>query len=76
MQIFIKHETTYMIKDEFTQFCSIYLSLQLAVYGRTRKTENCLAINSFQDITYMLRNEPMFYNYKWLLNNSSEHYGT
>lgn len=46
------------------------------MYGRTRKTANCLAINSFQEITYMLTNELTFYNYKWLLNNSLEHYGT
>lgn len=46
------------------------------MYGRTRKTANCLAINSFQEITYILTNELTFYDYKWLLNNSLEHYGT
>lgn len=28
------------------------------------------------EVTYILTNELTLYNYKWLLNNSLEHYGT
>lgn len=76
MQIFIKHNTTFKVKDDFPQICSIYLNLQLAVYGRTRTTANFPAIESLQEITYLLTDEPMLYNYKWLLNNSLDHHGT
>lgn len=64
-----------MLKEDF------YIVLQYTFKSTTgslwkNKENRKLPSYSFQEVTYILTNELTLYNYKWLLNNSLEHYGT